>query len=88
MKNILIAYDLNKTGQAYDSLIQAIESYKYYGEIQRSVWYIKTNQTATAVKDYLSLFIDKNDSLFVCEMIDCDWFGIYPNVVKYIQDNW
>lgn len=88
MRNILVAYDLNKSGQEYDVLIEAIESYVYYAEIQRSVWYLKTNQTATEVKEYLKQFIDRNDSLFVCEMADCNWEGIYRNAANYINQNW
>ncbi|ODS43992.1 hypothetical protein BGK37_06550 [Pasteurella multocida] len=88
MKNILVAYDLNKSGQEYDVLIKAIESYIYYAEIQRSVCFKITNKTAKEVKEHLKQKIDRNDSLFVCEMIDCDWEGIYRTAANYINQNW
>ncbi|GAB1444369.1 hypothetical protein MASR2M39_32270 [Ignavibacteriales bacterium] len=65
--NYLITYDLNKPGQNYNELYAAIRSYRNYHPLE-SVWFIKSNATATAIFNALHPHIDKNDTLFVCEI--------------------
>lgn len=86
MKNILVAYDLNKSGQNYDRLISYIKSYRVWAKINQSVWYIKSDKSATQIRDELSRYIDDNDSVFVAEMSAVSWF-LPQEIGEYIRKN-
>lgn len=87
MKNILVAYDLNKSGQNYDGLISYIKSYRVWAKINQSVWYIKSDKSATQIRYELSRYIDDNDSVFVAEMSAVSWF-LPQEIGEYIRKNW
>jgi CRISPR-associated endonuclease Cas2 len=72
----IITYDLNSSGQDYKTLYEAIKQYNYK-KMQGSVWVIKSNNTASNIRDNLKKYIDKNDSLFVGEINH--WAGISLN---------
>lgn len=63
----LVTYDLRKSGQNYDGLIDAIKSYSCVHPMQ-SVWFIKTSASAKSINDKLKPYIDSNDSLFITEI--------------------
>lgn len=86
MKNILVAYDLNKSGQNYDRLISYIKSYSVWAKINQSVWYIKSDKSATQIRDELLRYIDDNDSVFVAEMSAVSWF-LPQEIGEYIRKN-
>lgn len=86
MKNILVAYDLNKSGQNYDRLISYIKSYRVWAKINQSVWYIKSDKSATQIRDELLRYIDDNDSVFVAEMSAVSWF-LPQEIGEYIRKN-
>ncbi len=69
MKNYIVTYDLKKEGQDYTSLINTIKKYNNI-HVMRSVWFIKSNNTATEINNQLKKYIDKNDLLFVSEIIN------------------
>jgi CRISPR-associated endonuclease Cas2 len=64
----LVTYDLNKADKDYEDLIDAIKAYGSYCKLQRSVWFIDSNDSASQIRDDLKQHIDKNDDLFVGEM--------------------
>lgn len=86
MKNILVAYDLNKSGQNYDGLISYIKSYSVCVKINQSVWYIKSDKSATQIRDELLRYIDDNDSVFAAEMSAVSWF-LPQEIGEYIRKN-
>lgn len=63
----VITYDLNKQGQNYEDLINAIKKYTCFHAMQ-SVWFVKSNQSSSQINDFLKQYIDKNDNLFVSEV--------------------
>lgn len=65
--NYLITYDLNKPGQDYEGLYQAIRKYRNYHSLE-SVWFIKTTDSVTDILENLAPYIDKNDLIFICEI--------------------
>ncbi|RHH25996.1 hypothetical protein DW219_00115 [Desulfovibrio sp. AM18-2] len=86
MKTYIITYDLNRPGQNYDSLIEAIKSYRLWAKIQKSTWAIKTTSSAIEVRDALCRHIDSNDSLFVGEIgRDAAWFGLLKEVSDWLK---
>jgi hypothetical protein len=67
MATYLISYDLDKPGQDYTDLINAIKQ----GGGRRglySEWFIATNSSARQIYDGLSPFIDRNDRLIVLKV--------------------
>ena len=69
MSNYLITYDLNKTGQRYEELYEAIKGYEYYKDME-SVWFVKTSYSAEQIFEDLKKYIDENDRLFISEIND------------------
>jgi hypothetical protein len=64
MSAYLISYDLDKPGQDYTDLINAIKKLGDY-KVLFSEWIVKTNYSAEQIHDYLRKFMDGNDRLLV-----------------------
>lgn len=73
MTKYIVTYDLNKVGQDYSALINAIGAYSCSHPME-STWFIKTDKTAAVLYNDLSRFIDTNDRLFISE-ISSNHFG-------------
>lgn len=72
-KVYIITYDLNKPGQNYDDVINAIKKasdgnwYSYW----KSSYIIRSNyQTANEVFAVIKPYIDANDRIIVCEIVN------------------
>lgn len=68
MRSLLVAYDLigtAETSENYAKLIARIREYPNWANVQRSVWILKTDATAVAVRDDLYRFMHGTDRLFV-----------------------
>lgn len=72
---LLIAYDLNKPGQDYSKLINALTSWGAKS-VEYSAWVLKGNYDAVKVRDALLPFIDVNDRLLVTAMGDYAWYNL------------
>lgn len=74
MAVFLVSYDLNKQGQNYTNLINAIKTYDAYIKCLHSQWLISTNDNIDSVYVYLSNKIDNNDLLLItpnCATVLC-----------------
>ena len=60
-----ISYDLNKPGQDYNSLYEAIKSLGSWWHHLDSTWLLDTHYTAQQVSDKLMQTMDKSDRLLV-----------------------
>jgi hypothetical protein len=86
MKTILITYDLNRPGQNYPGMIEAIKRTGSWAHLQQSVWIIQSNFSAVSIRDFLTPYIDRNDKLFVCELgREAAWFGLTPELSIWLQ---
>lgn len=65
MASYLIGYDLNKTGQNYETLIAEIKKIGAWWHHLDSTWIVKSDLTAVQIRDKLSPFVDSNDELLV-----------------------
>lgn len=64
-----ITYDLNKQGQSYEKVIEAIKSSAIaWCTYWKSSYLIKTNLTVQQVSDRITPHLDGNDTLFVVEV--------------------
>jgi len=64
----MVGYDLDRPGQDYNSLIDAIKAYGTWWHHLDSTWLIATNENATEVRDNLAQHIDDNDKLLVANI--------------------
>ncbi len=67
MKNYLITYDLNVPWHDYNSLYNEIKRYPCIHALE-SVWFVKSNGSASDISTHLVKFMDKNDRLIVSEI--------------------
>ena len=88
MKIYLISYDLNKSGQNYNSLYETIENIGGWWHCLDSTWIVKTNQTAVQIRDTLSSNIDQNDSLLITELSGvAAWTGFDTDCSAWLKNN-
>ncbi len=82
-----ISYDLNRPGQKYEDLYEAIESY-INCKIMKSHYLVYTNENANQIYNRLKPYLDDNDYIFISEVtsnmggwlytIACDWINKHP----------
>lgn len=88
MKTYMIGYDLNKSGQDYSSLIEAIKKIAngWWHHLD-STWLINTNLNASEIIDRLSKKIDQNDEILVIAVAD-DWatYGISKSGNEWLHN--
>ena len=88
MKTYIIGYDLNRPGQEYAELYEAIKAYANWWHYLDSTWIVKTNSSATEIRDNLRQHIDQNDELLVLRYQgDAAWAGFDPKASKWLKDN-
>lgn len=68
MKSYLIGYDLIKPHKDYPELISEIKRLGTWWHCLDSTWIVKSNATATAIRDLLRKHIDSDDKLLVAEL--------------------
>lgn len=72
MSKYLITYDLvgtDETSKDYERLIEKIKALgPPWGNIQKSVWVVKTSKSASAIRDDLETVTDSNDRLFIVSL--------------------
>lgn len=88
MRTYLIGYDLNKPGQNYDKLIEAIKGYGTWWHHLDSTWIIKTNNSAVEIRDLLGKHMDTSDELLVVRLSgEGAWQGFNAEGSKWLKDN-
>ena len=79
MKNYLIGYDLNRprSNGAYPELDAAIKKYGNYIHPVDSTWIVKTDSSASEIRDNLKAHVDEGDKLLVLQLTGvASWFGL------------
>jgi hypothetical protein len=88
MNAYLIGYDLNRPGQYYTDLIEAIKKIGNWWHCLDSTWIVKTNSTAVQIRDYLTRYLDTNDELLVvCLSGDAAWRGFDNQCSSWLKEN-
>ncbi len=76
---LLITYDLNRPGQNYAGLYDAIKECGAWWHYLDSTWLVSTNFSPSQVWEKLSLKIDKGDRVFVSRLSNNpNYSGILP----------
>lgn len=88
MNPYLITYDLNKPGQDYQKLFDAIKKLGIWWHCLDSNWIVKSNQTSVQICDYLKSFIDSNDKLLVVRLSgEAAWTGFDNDCSEWLKNN-
>ncbi|WP_419877682.1 CRISPR-associated protein Cas2 [Brevibacillus centrosporus] len=83
----LISYDLDKPGQNYSKVHEAIKSYGSWAKVLESTWLIETTQTAGQVRDNILRSMDENDKLFVLRAgSEAGWYNLPEDVSRWIKE--
>lgn len=77
MSVYLISYDLNKPGQDYSSLYEAIKNLGAWWHYLDSTWLVDTSLTSSQISNHLNSIIDKNDCLLIIRVTN-DYAGWLP----------
>src|SRR3546814_6397319 len=88
MATYIVTYDLHTEGQNYNCLYEKLEAYGTRWHMQRSVWIIRTDQSAVQVRDNLKACLDANDKLFVGQLSgEAAWSGYSDNITQWLKAN-
>ena len=90
MNTLLITYDIQNTGDCgscYNSLYEAIKSYGTWAHITESCWAIKTNSSATTVRDRLLSLLRENDRLMVVQTAHIAAWGNVMCTNDWLREN-
>ncbi len=63
-----VTYDLNATGQDYNSLYKKIESLGQTFHPLQNLWLLSTSYSADNIRDQIRTVIDGNDFVFVAQL--------------------
>lgn len=90
MPTKLIAYDLNRPGQDYGSLIDAIKALGAWWHHLDSTWLVKTTLSATQLRDHLAGYLDTDDELLVVDVTGDAraWRGFPTSGATWLKDTW
>lgn len=86
MKPYLVTFDLNRAGQDYVRMHDAIKSLGNYQKIATTTYIIKSSSSAASIRDYLRNKMDGNDELFVAALTG-EWAstGLSASVVDWLK---
>ena len=88
--NLFISYDLYQPGQDYDSVIEAIKALGNWAKVQKSLWYVKSNLSASQASEKVWKAMDQNDKLIVIDATNnnASWYNLSEEVSEFIKNNW
>ena len=86
MAVFLVSYDLNKHGQNYTNLINAIKTCETYIECLHSQWLISTNDNISSVYEYLKSKIDNNDLLLITPIVQPFYATLRSDVISWLKN--
>jgi hypothetical protein len=89
MATYLISYDLGipETSQDYKELINSIQSLGHWAKPHYSIFLVKSNFSARIIRNRLSKFVDRNDSILVVDITNDDWasWNLTNEVVQWMH---
>jgi hypothetical protein len=76
VKTYLISYDLNRPGQDYTDLIEALKRFPNWWHHLDSTWVVRSQQSAIDICRSLIRYLDDNDEILVASVQgDAAWWG-------------
>ena len=88
MAAYVISYDLNKPGQNYNQLYEAIKrNCPTHWRCLDSTWIVDYSNGATQLRDNLTPYIDSNDKLLVARLSnEAAWYGFNTNGSAWLKN--
>jgi hypothetical protein len=85
----VISYDLHRPGQNYDDLIEYLKSLPNWWHCLESFWIVKSEQSASNLRDNIKRFVDPNDEVLVMKVTTHAWasFGLSDRCNDWLRDN-
>lgn len=74
MNTIQINYDLSKPVRDYPRVYEYLVAYGTRARPLQSLWFVKTNKTASTVRDELMKLVDKDDKILTADVTG-DWWA-------------
>lgn len=87
MDSFIVSYDLNNSGKNYDDLIKKIKTYSKWANVNKSVWFLKSDKSCADIADDLLTTMDSDDSIFVAKLTGA---AAWSNVIcsgQHLKDN-
>ena len=83
----LIEYDLNRPGQNYPELIEAIKGLGAWCHHLKSAWLVVSSGSAVQVRAALLPHIDETDDLMVMKVDgEAAWYGLSDEISNWITE--
>jgi hypothetical protein len=90
-KNLVISYDLHEPGKNYEKVSNSIKSLSgHWAKVHLSLWYVRTNLSASEAADRIWRSMDPSDSLFVVDATNnsAAWFNLNSKTSAYLKQSW
>jgi hypothetical protein len=89
MNTLLVGYDLNRPAQNYVGLIDALKAHDTWWHHLDSTWLVRTQKTASQLRDELIQLIDANDELLVANVSGDMWAsaGFEQRANEWLREN-
>jgi hypothetical protein len=85
MNKYMIVYDLEKRGESYEPLLDALRKLGAL-HVLYSKWVLRTNYNSVQLRDYLRKFIDANDLLLVVGLNgEAAWTSLFVTDEQFKQ---
>lgn len=85
----MIGYDLNRPGQGYTALIEAIKKVgsNWWHHLD-STWIVISNKTAVDIRNSLTPYVDNSDELLVAKLSgEAAWKGFTDKGSIWLKEN-
>jgi len=88
--NLFVSYDLHQPGQNYDAVIAEIKKLGSWAKVHYSLWYVKSQLSASDASKQVWAVMDRNDRLIVIDATNnnASWYNLDNEVSQFIHDNW
>lgn len=91
MRIYLISYDLGvpETSDNYKTLISYIKSFPEWAKPLYSVWLVKSDKTASQIRDEIGAQTDANDKTLVIDVTGASWATnrVSQDITSWIKQN-
>jgi len=88
--NLIVSIDLSNPARNESAVARAIRSLGVAAQLQKTVWYIKTERPASEAGERLRAILEPADSLMVVDATNrfATWHNLDFKVSQFLQDQW
>ena len=87
---MFVSYDLIQPGQKYETVIAEIKKLGSWAKVHYSLWYVKSQLSASEASKRVWALMDSNDKLIVIDSTNnnASWYNLDEQVSQFIKDQW